>query len=140
MRTACRSLLALLLLGLAGYAQDIPPVQPPNASPIHVSPQRGGQIRSIRERYREQMQSIRQQIQQNRMDLGNLIENNAPEAQTRAKLRQIVELEGQVEDLNLQQYYEIRAILPPEKAQLLTDRVAQRVRHLPHPPASPAPR
>ena len=138
-KTRAAALGAALLLGFSGIAGAQAPARPDHVGPRHgAGMRRGGgredrfakdlnltasqkaQIKTIREKYRPQFESIRQQVK-TQSDQARALRQKGDTAGARAafqKLRSDVQLRSQ--NIRKQEDAEIRAILTPEQRAKLT--------------------
>ena len=86
-------------------------------------------IQAIHERFEVQRSQLELRIQQARVELATMLENDAPQGQTQQKLQQVVGMEGQRENLKLQEYYEVYNLLGPKQRQTYKWRVIRQLNH-----------
>lgn len=110
-----RSLLLLLLVAVMlapAAAQD--PLDPPER-PMRLTASQRQQLREVRSRYKQVRGPIQTQVKAKRLELLQLLAQDQPDkAAVNAKVREINDLQMQINQSVVDELFEIRSILPPE--------------------------
>lgn len=94
---------------------------------LNLSPQQQQQLSAIRQKYKGQMEPIRQQLRTNQDELRRLMASDtANAASIRAKHDQITGLRQQLNQLRFESMLESREILSPEQRQQLAQQMNNR--------------
>ncbi len=103
-------LVAFLLAPVA--AQD--PLDPPER-PMRLTASQRQQVREVRTRYKQMRGPIQTQVKAKRLELLQLLAQDQPDkAAVNAKVREINDLQMQINQSVVDELFEIRSILPPE--------------------------
>ncbi|MHB2016166.1 MAG: sigma-70 family RNA polymerase sigma factor [Candidatus Xenobia bacterium] len=118
-----------VILGLAALLVLCAPAARAQGNPNPRAEENRQRIQAVHERFEVQRSQLELRIQQARVDLATMLENDAPPAQTQARLQQVIGLEGQRESLKLQEYYEVYNLLGPKQRQTYKWRVIRQLNH-----------
>lgn len=93
-------------------AQD--PLDPPER-PMRLTASQRQQLREVRGRYKQLRGPIQTQVKAKRLELLQLLAQDQPDkAAVNAKVREINDLQMQINQSVVDELFEIRSILPPE--------------------------
>jgi periplasmic protein CpxP/Spy len=83
---------------------------------LNLTPDQVQRVRSVRERYKEQIREASERFRQARQELSQLMgSGNASDAQIRDKFRQVQTAEQQLSQLRFESTLAVRAVLNPEQ-------------------------
>lgn len=98
----------------------------PNRPNLNLTPEQATQMQAIREKYKGQISQTREQLQQARTELRQLMVNGASQTQAQPKFQQVQQLQNKMAELRFQSMMEINAILTPTQRQQLASQMEQR--------------
>lgn len=93
---------------------------------LNLSDDQKSKVAAIRQKYRGQMQKLRETMRSNEQELNSLLSNNASDRDIRAKHQQISRNRQEMSNLQFESFLEIRQVLTPaqrtEFSQLMRER------------------
>ncbi|GMU55704.1 MAG: hypothetical protein AMXMBFR33_48500 [Candidatus Xenobia bacterium] len=112
--TGRRLLLVLLVAWLLAPAAAQDPLDPPER-PLRLTASQRQQLREVRNRYKLLRGPIQTQVKAKRLELLQLLAQDQPDkGAVNAKVREINDLQMQINQSVVDELFEIRSILPPE--------------------------
>lgn len=110
-------ILILLLASLPVWAQPARPRggEPPQGGQVlELSPEQTATLKTIRDRYEDQRQSLMVRLKSRRVELADMLrQDEIDKATVKAKLDEILALEGERQTLFLNEMFEAKAQLKP---------------------------
>ncbi|MDJ1183407.1 Spy/CpxP family protein refolding chaperone [Roseofilum casamattae] len=95
---------------------------------LNLSPDQQQQMQAIKSRYQPQMEAQKEQVQQAREQLRDLMVSNASDGQIRAQHQQVQQLMQQMGNLRFNSMLEVRAILDSSQRQQFANLMEQKHR------------
>jgi len=93
---------------------------------LNLTDDQKSKIAAIRQKYRGQMQKLRETMRSNQQELNSLLSNNASDRDIRSKHQQISRNRQEISNLQFESFLEIRQVLTPsqrtEFSQLMQER------------------
>lgn len=101
---------------------------PPEEEPLQLSPPQARALRRIRSRYEGRLQDLQLQLQGRRLELAQMIRSDsADKATVKAKLNEIMSLEGERQQLLVDHLFEAKGQLNAEQWGPFRQRVLRRL-------------
>ncbi|MEW6282195.1 MAG: periplasmic heavy metal sensor [Candidatus Eremiobacterota bacterium] len=113
-----------LAMGLPAYAQKDPLDEGGGRGRLKLTAAQRQQIKEIRQRYRQSRQPIHTRVKALRLELLELLAQEQPDkGQVNAKVREIMDVQMQLQQSIVDELFEIRGVLTPEQWKALRSRL-----------------
>lgn len=93
---------------------------------LNLTNEQQKQMRVVKEKYKPQMSSLREQIQAEREKLATMMQGNQSESSLRSQHQKIVNLDQQIHNLRFESMLEMRSVLTMEQRQQFADMMDDR--------------